>query len=112
MLLLMHGKQDQNLSGSESSALGGSSLINGRPAKAPHVLTDEEDDDGFEYEDDVMVTDNDCVGKVDRIKKEPVEKELDSQVEEVRHALGEMQMGKGASCFRGETHITTILQEV
>ncbi|KAF8417912.1 hypothetical protein BGX38DRAFT_1311304 [Terfezia claveryi] len=52
-----------------------------------------------------MVTDT--VTKEDGIKSDS-----DSQVEEVRHALGVMQVGKGLSYFRGETHINTILQEV
>ncbi|KAF8432606.1 fungal-specific transcription factor domain-containing protein [Terfezia claveryi] len=102
VLSLMHSKQEHSFSGSESSVRYSSV---GRGTKSSHVLNEGGDGDEYEYEDHAMVTDT--VTKEDGIKSDS-----DSQVEEVRHALGVMQVGKGLSYFRGETHINTILQEI
>jgi len=102
VLSLMHSKQEHSISGSESSVRHSSV---GRGTKISHVLNEVDDGDEYDYEDDAMVTDT--VTKENGIKSDS-----DSQVEEVRHALGVMQVGKGLSYFRGETHINTILQEV
>ncbi|KAF8472535.1 fungal-specific transcription factor domain-containing protein [Kalaharituber pfeilii] len=105
VLSLMHSKQDHSISGSDSSVLD---------RRTPHdrsrkPFTGEDDDEDFDYDDDSMVTDpaGFTKGRHHKIKEDP-----DSQVEEVRHALGVMQVGRGASYFRGETHIHTILQEI
>lgn len=106
VLALMQNKKEHSISGSDSSVLCGthSSLSRG---KIPRSLTGEDEDDEYDYDDDAMVTDTTNMNKENEIKLDP-----DSQIEEVRHALGVMQVGKGASYFRGETHINTILQEV
>lgn len=107
MLALMHSKQEHSISGSESSILGGRHSSVGRGTKISHVLNGVDDDDEYDYEDVAMVTDTARVAKENGVKSDS-----DAQVEAVRHALGVMQVGKGASYFRGETHINTILQEV
>ncbi|KAF8429010.1 fungal-specific transcription factor domain-containing protein [Tirmania nivea] len=107
VLSLMHSKQEHFISSSESSVLGGRHSSVGRATKLSHVLNGVDDDDEYDYEDDAMVTDTARATKENGIKSDS-----DSQVEEVRHALGVMQVGKGASYFRGETHINTILQEI
>lgn len=104
MLSLMHSKQEHSISGSESSVLDGRHPSVGPGTKISHVLNGV--DDEYDYGDGAMVTDTDVTTE-NGIKPDP-----DAQVEEVRHALGVMQVGKGASYFRGETHINTILQEV
>lgn len=109
VLSLMHSK-DHSISGSDSSVVGRHSSV-AHGGKIPNVMAeddeDDDDDDEFDYGEDAMVTETTIVRKVNRAKQEH-----DAQVEEVRHALGVMQVGKGVSYFRGETHINTILQEV
>lgn len=92
MLSLMHSKQNFNISSSRRIA---------------RSLARDDEDDEQDFEDDIMATDSVSVSEESGIRQEP-----DAQVEEVRHALGVMQVSKGTSYFRGETHINTILQEV
>ena len=92
MLSLMHSKENFNIKCGRRIAQS--------------LLRDDEDDEHYS-EDDPMATDCLSVSEESGIRQEP-----DAQVEEVRLALGVMQVSKGMSYFRGETHINTILQEV